>query len=242
MTQTIAAVQTPAITHGLLLDIKIENTMYYFTTGVNQITYPTGGNIYQPLGGFLAISDIQNNLQNSADELNISLSGIPQNYIGAIVGTKIKGGIINIYRYFLNSQGQIVDNRVHARFKGIITNYSVAEDIQNNDNSVDINYTISLICSSLFGVLENRISGRRTNQIDYQIRYQRPVAGVLTDERFITSTVTTDPSMNRVIALFDEKFDFGMPYKPQGQSTVQNQTESSPSGSTYENYQDTSGL
>ena len=225
MTQTMTPVQSQAITHGLLIDLDIEATTYYFTTGVNSVTYPnSGGNVYQPLGGFLAISDIQNNLQNSADELTISLSGIPQNYIGAIVGTKIKGGTIAIYRYFLNNSRQVVDNRVFARFKGIITNYSVSEDIQNTDTTVDINYTISLVCSSLFGVLENRQSGRRTNQIDYQVRYQNTVAGVKTDERFITSTVTTDPSMNRVITLFDEKFDFGMPYKAQGQSTVQNTT------------------
>lgn len=225
MTQTMTPVQSQAITHGLLIDLDIEASTYYFTTGVNSVTYPnSGGNVYQPLGGFLAISDIQNNLQNSADELTISLSGIPQNYIGAIVGTKIKGGTIAIYRYFLNNSRQVVDNRVFARFKGIITNYSVSEDIQNTDTTVDINYTISLVCSSLFGVLENRQSGRRTNQIDYQVRYQNTVAGVKTDERFITSGVTTDPSMNRVITLFDEKFDFGMPYKAQGQSTVQNTT------------------
>lgn len=225
MTQSMLAVQSTNITHGLLIHIQIEDTTYHFTTGVNPVTYPNVGGIqHEPLGGFLAISDIQNNLQNSADELTISLSGIPQNYIGAIVGTKIKGGTIAIYRYFLDSTRQIVDNRVSARFKGIITNYSVSEDIQNNDTSVDINYTISLVCSSLFGVLENRQSGRRTNQIDYQVRYQNTVAGVKTDERFMTSTITTDPSMNRVITLFDEKFDFGMPYKAQGQSTVQNTT------------------
>lgn len=233
MTQTITPVQSKAITHGLLIQLDIEATTYYFTTGVNAVTYPNAGGVeHQPLGGFLAISDIQNNLQNSADELTLSLSGIPQNYIGAIVGTKIKGGNIRIYRYFLDNNRQIVDNRVFARFKGIITNFSVSEDIQNNDTSVDINYTISLVCSSLFGVLENRISGRRTNQIDYQIQYQNIVAGVKTNERYITSAVSTDPSMNRVITLFDEKFDFGMAYKPSGQSTVQGQTNVSTDAGT----------
>lgn len=226
MTQTMTPVQSASITHGLLIDLVIENTTYYFTTGVNQLTYPNaGGNVYQPLGGFLGISDIQNTLQNSADELNISLSGIPQNYVGAIIGTKIKGGDISIYRYFLDNNRQIVDNRIFARFKGIITNYSLTEDISNSETGVDITYTISLVCSSIFGVLENRIAGRRTNEIDYKVRYQKSVAGVKTDETFITSTIISDPSMNRVITLFDEKFDFGMPYKPQGQSTVQNQVE-----------------
>jgi len=225
MTITIPAVQDQNIIHGLLIDLAINDQLYYFNTGVNNITYQTRA--YIPLGGFLAISDIQNTLQNAADELNISLSGIPENYVAAVVGEPIKGGVINIYRYFKDSQGQIVDNRIYARFKGIITNFSISEDLDRTDNGVDINYVINLTCSSIFGVLENRISGRRTNEPDYKIPYQRMISGVKTNERFITSNIANDPSFNRVVALFDEKFDFGMPYKPQGQSTVQNQFESS---------------
>ena len=222
MTQSIPAVQGQSIVHGLLIDLDIEATEYNFTTGINSVVY--NSKTYQPLGGFLGISDIQNTLQNANDEITVSLSGIPQDYIAAVVGTNIKGGKINIYRYFKDNSGNIVDNRIYARFRGIITNYNVSEDLQNTDTGVDITYVVSLTCSSIFGVLENRISGRRTNEIDYKRVYQKSVNGSLQNETFITSGITSDPSFNRVVVLFDEKFDFGMPYKPQGQSTVQNQT------------------
>jgi hypothetical protein len=58
------------------------------------------------------------------------------------------------------------------------------------------------------GVLENKVSGRRTNQQDYQIVW--PELG----------NSATDPSMNRVDALFNQSFDFGKPYTGKAASTV----------------------
>jgi hypothetical protein len=58
------------------------------------------------------------------------------------------------------------------------------------------------------GVLENKVSGRRTNQEDYQIVW--PELG----------NSATDPSMNRVEALFNSSFDFGKPYKASAASNV----------------------
>lgn len=220
--QTIASVQNTRVDHGLLIEITIEATVYRFTTGVNNVTYL--GQTYQPLGGFLGISDIQNTLSNSADEMTISLSGIESTYITAILGKTIKGGGVKIYRYFLDPATGSITNRIHTRFIGVIVNFTISEDIQNDPNNISVTYTISVICSSIFGVLDSRVSGRRTNQQDYQILYQRRIP-TLTNENFITSSITADPSMNRVITLFDEKFDFGMPYKRTGQSTVQNQIE-----------------
>lgn len=222
MTLTISPVQEQNIRHGLLIELQIDDIVYHFTTGVNPVPY--NGVNYQPLGGFLGISDIQNTLQNATDELSVSLSGIPPNYVAAVLGQQIKGGTIAIYRYFQDSQGSIASNRIYARFRGIITNYAISEDIQNTETGADVNYVITLTCSSIFGVLENRLSGRRTNEPDYKVKYQNIVNGVKTNERFITNSITSDPSFNRVVALFDEKFDFGMPYKSQGQSTVQNQS------------------
>ena len=58
------------------------------------------------------------------------------------------------------------------------------------------------------GVLENRVSGRRTNQEDYQIVWAE------------LGNSASDPSMNRVEALFNSSFDFGKPYKGNAASSV----------------------
>jgi hypothetical protein len=57
------------------------------------------------------------------------------------------------------------------------------------------------------GVLENKVSGRRTNKQDFQIVYAE------------LANSATDPSMNRVEALFNSSFDFGKPYVAQAAST-----------------------
>jgi hypothetical protein len=58
------------------------------------------------------------------------------------------------------------------------------------------------------GVLENKVSGRRTNKEDYQIVY---------DE---LGNSSSDPSMNRVDTLFNSSFDFGKKYTGSSPSTV----------------------
>jgi hypothetical protein len=57
------------------------------------------------------------------------------------------------------------------------------------------------------GVLENKVSGRRTNKQDFQIVYAE------------LSNSSTDPSMNRVEALFNSSFDFGKDYVAKAAST-----------------------
>lgn len=219
MTQIISDVQQQRVEQGLFIEVTIEATVLRFTTGFETRTY--NGNTYNPLGQFLGISDIQNTISNTSDEMTISLSAVNNQYLPDILTRQIKGGEVKIYRYFLNRGLYQASNtyNVYTRFIGVITNYAISEDIDTDGVGTNINYTISLICSSIFGVLDSRISGRRTNQQDYQTYY---------NETYITNNITTDPSMNRVIKLFDEKFDFGLPYKPQGQSTVQNTMESAP--------------
>jgi hypothetical protein len=60
------------------------------------------------------------------------------------------------------------------------------------------------------GVLENKVSGHRTNKDDYEIEWPElnNVYNVL------------DLSMDRVDTLFNQSFDFGKPYVGQAASTV----------------------
>ena len=195
---------------------------YFISNCYTPVSY--NGNTYQALAGFLQISEIQNNISNANDEIQVGLSAIPSIYIASVLDTQIKGGEINIYRAFFDYNTQLIlASGVFKRFAGIISNYAVQEDVDFAGYSPEVTHTITIIASSIMGVLENKVSGRRTNKEDYQIVY---------DE---LGNSASDPSMDRVDALFNSSFDFGKPYKGGAASTVNGGKNSGNDGSNGRN-------
>lgn len=168
MTTTISAVDNErSVEHGVLIDLTLDGTTYYISNCYKSIVY--GGNTYEALAGFLTVSEIQSNISNANDEIQVSLSAIPPTYIAATLGQPIKGGEINIYRAFFDYTTQeVITGEIYKRFTGIISNFSVQEDLDVANAEPSVNHTITVIASSIMGVLENKFSGRRTNKQDYQ--------------------------------------------------------------------------
>jgi len=158
---------------------------------------------------FLSVSEIQSNISNANDEIQVSLSAIPATYIAATLGEPIKGGEVNVYRAFFDYTTQeVITGEIYKRFTGIISNFSVQEDFVFANFVPIFNPTITVIASSIMGVLENKMSGRRTNKQDYQIVWSE------------LGNSSTDPSMNRVEVLFNSSFDFGKKYAAQAASDI----------------------
>jgi uncharacterized membrane protein YgcG len=207
MSTNIPPVQTNAIEHGVLIDLTLDNNTYFISNCYKTITWD--GNEYVALAGFLNISDIQNNISNANNEIQLSLSAIPSTYIAETLGQPIKGGEVNIYRAFFDyTTKQIITGEVYRRFTGIISNFSVQEDLDVGGTTPEVTHTITIIASSIMGVLENKISGRRTNKQDFGIEWPEIANDPL------------DPSMDRVDTLFNSSFDFGKKYVGQAASTV----------------------
>ena len=182
---------------------------YYISNCYKNIVH--NSKTYQALAGFLTVGEIQNNISNANDELQIGLSAIPSVYISAVLGTQIKGGDVNIYRAFFDYNTQeVITGQIYKRFAGVVSNFSVQEDIETLNQDVGVTHTITITASSIMGVLENKVSGRRTNKQDYQIFYTE-----LNNVNY-----ATDPSMNRVETLFNQSFDFGKPYTGKAASNV----------------------
>ena len=201
---------------------------YYISNCYTPVSY--NGNTYQALAGFLQVSEIQNNISNANDEIQVGLSAIPSIYIASVLDTQIKGGEINIYRAFFDYDTQLIlASGVFKRFAGIISNYAVQEDVDFAGYSPEVTHTITIIASSIMGVLENKVSGRRTNKDDYQIVY---------DE---LGNSSTDPSMDRVDALFNSSFDFGKKYTGSSPSTVNGGKNSGAESNTGNSDNQTSG-
>ena len=226
MSLSIPAVATNRIQHGVLIKLNLANPAYPGTPGAARTisyyisncasTIVYGGNTYVALGGFLNIADIQNSLQNTNEEIVISLSGIPATYIEATIGNPIKGGEVKLYRVFFDPATGLVQSiggqeQVFLRFNGIITNFTVSEDVRDDTPAVDVSHTIGIACSSIIGVLQNRISGRRTNRRNYQVQYAEFAYTDSTYTGATQSRILTDPSMNRIEVLKNAQFDFGKP-------------------------------
>jgi hypothetical protein len=204
---TTSSVSYASTATGSQTQAGIIGITYYISNCYKAVTY--NSKTYQALAGFLNISEIQSNITNANDEVQVSLSAIPPAYIAAVLGTQIKGGDINIYRAFFDYTTQeVISGAVYKRFTGIINNFAVQEDINTLASIPEVNHTITIIASSIMGVLENKVSGRRTNQEDYQIVYAE------------LNNSATDPSMDRVDTLFNSSFDFGKKYTGSAVSTV----------------------
>jgi len=207
MSTNIPPVQTNAIEHGILIDLTLDEDTYYISNCYKNVTH--NGNEYLALAGFLNTSDIQNNISNANDEIQVSLSAIPPTYIATTIGQPIKGGEVNIYRAFFDYETQeVITGEVYRRFTGIISNFSVQEDMDTQGTTPEVTHTITIIASSIMGVLENKISGRRTNKQDFEIEWPE------------LANDPADPSMERVETLFNSSFDFGKKYVAQAASSI----------------------
>ena len=150
------------------------------------------GNLYTNAGKLLSVGEITSELKASASELTITLSGIPAGSISDVLTYDIKGSSIEIYRGFFNPVTHaLLDLTPTAnptlKFKGIVTNYGISDDV-DIVSGVAVT-TISLNCNSIVEVLSNKVTGRRTNQVDFP----------------------GESSMNRVLALSKSNFQFGAP-------------------------------
>lgn len=140
---------------------------------------------YTPLGGLLMVGVQNRDLRVTSADTSISLSGIDGNNIYVVLGTKVKGSEIEITRGFYDANYTLTNT--YPRFTGIVTSYNISEDRSERQD----NFTVTLNASSYKTILENRISGRKTNQQSWQVFN------------------STDTSMDRVYSLADQQFDFG---------------------------------
>ena len=187
MATSIPAVQGTNINHAVLIDLDLDGTLYYISSAYDSITY--NSNDYTQLGAFLSVGAIQEDIKTTNGDISISLNGIPDTYIDSVLTNPVKGGAVTIYRAFYNDDYTVDSANIYQRFSGIITNFSIEEnvDILEGDNT----NTVSIACASINTILENKIAGQRTAPADRN--------------KFFTG----DETFNRVPDLMGTQFDFG---------------------------------
>ena len=209
---TINAVTGSQINHAEFVKLTVGNaaTVYTFCNAAAPIT--VGGITFANLGALLSVGDVQRDIKATSDDMTIALTGIDPTNVGIILGNDIKGSLVEVWRGFFDSNNQIITTpttQFFKRYQGIINSVSITEDF-NSEARTRI-ATCSISCSSMRRILENRLSGVKTNKNNWQFIY----AG--------------DTSMNRVSEISNTYFDFGSPPMTQTQAseTTVTQTEDS---------------
>jgi hypothetical protein len=155
-------------------------------------SYSFGGNTYQGLGSLLNITDINDNLRASADEIAVSISGIPSQNVNLILNNKIKGSRLEIFRGYFNPITAAPIAQVPtplAIFRGVVSNFEISDELEGDTGSVVLIITVS----NFISLLENKFAGRRTSPSDQDFFFPG------------------DKSFDRVPALSKSNFNFGAP-------------------------------
>lgn len=146
------------------------------------------GQVFTPLGGYLSVATIQHDLRVTSFDMALSLSGIGAQNIALVLANQIKGSTVEVYRGFYDDN-YILQSTV-KRYTGVVTSYNITEDREDITDT----FTVSIACSSYKTILENKVSGRKTNP-----RSWNEYAGSYNDS-----------SMTNVPALDKAYWDFGM--------------------------------
>jgi hypothetical protein len=200
------AVNSSSIKHSEFVKLSIgplgsPTAIYNYCNAGGPVT--VSGTTFNNLGSLLTVGDVQRDIKATSDDMTISLTGLNPANISIILSATIKGSIVEIWRGFLDSNNQIITTpttQFFKRYQGIINNVSITEDynIQMRTRVA----TCSISCSSMRKILDNRISGVKTNQKSWQQFYPN------------------DTSMNRVAEITSTYFDFGAPPKENTQASI----------------------
>ena len=166
-------------TYNTSISIQEDNSNYY---------------TYAPTGVLLSVSEFNNELSPSKNDVTISLSAIDQTFVSAMMGYRIKGSEVIIRRAFFNpSTGKMLNiaGNPSKRFTGVIANYSFNDEV--NTLTGESTTTISISCSNIISVLEQKIVGQKTSSNQRRSLYNN------------------DRGFDRVATVATTNFDFGKP-------------------------------
>ena len=202
MSTTMTALDSSSIRYAEFIKLTMPSNVYTFCNAAAPIT--VDGTTYTNLGSLLQISEIKRDIKANSSDLSISLTGVDGTNVAIVLDSEIKGSRIEVWRGFLDSDNQIIETptqQFFKRYQGIVSNYSITEDW--NEQARTRIATVGISCASFRTILENRVGGVRTTPKIWQVFYPG------------------DNSMNRVPAIAGSYFDFGGEPTTGSQATTQ---------------------
>jgi hypothetical protein len=194
MATSMNALNSASIRHAEFVRLTVDTTVHTFCNAAAPIT--VNGITFSNLGALMSISDIQRDIKATSDDLTVTITGIDPANVGMILSNDIKGSVIEMWRGFLDSNNQIISSpsqQFFKRYQGIINNVSISETF--NEEMRTRVATCAMSCASFRLILENRMSGIKTNPVSWKQFYPN------------------DISMDRTPIIQNQYFDFGAPPK-----------------------------
>lgn len=201
MSTTMTALDSSSIRYAEFIRLTMPFNVYTFCNAAAPVV--VDGITFINLGSLLSLSEIKRDIKANSSDLNISLTGVDGTNVSIVLSSEIKGSRIEVWRGFLDTNNQIIQTptqQFFKRYQGIVSNYSITEDW--NEQARTRVATVGLSCASFRSILENRVGGVRTTPKIWQAFYPG------------------DISMNRVPAIAGSYFDFGGEPTTGSQSTT----------------------
>lgn len=192
MSTSIPQVLEDNIKHCLLIQMQLDTTTYYISNSWKAITYD--GNTYTELGAFLSVGSFQEDIKTTNGDLDLVLTGIPAGNVRTVMENPVKGGIVKIFRAFFDDNYAV--SAVYPRYNGLITNYSISEQVSLDQG--EITNSVGISVASINTILENRVNGQRTAPGDREVFFPG------------------DGTFARVPVINNTSFDFGKEYSGGG--------------------------
>ena len=169
-------------------------TTYQFSTAASEIIVSAVSPLpFTSLSQLLKVGDVQRDIKSTANETTLTLTGIDPAMLGLVLGSSIKGSLVEMWHGFFDTSGALITTGgaggLYKFFTGYVTSFQINED-WHEDARMYIG-TVTLSASPIQLILQNRTAGRYTNNNSWQ---------------FFTST---DTSMNRVPFIETINYQFG---------------------------------
>lgn len=168
--------------------------VYRFSTAPMPITVPAvDSQPFDGLSALVTIGDAQRDIKSTANETIITLVGIDTALLGLVLNTQIKGCLIEMWHGFFDQNGALITSGgaggLYKFFTGYINAFAINEQwLEEVRQFVGV---ITVTASSVQIILQNRTSGRYTNNNAWQ--FFNP----------------GDTSMNRVAFIETISYQFG---------------------------------
>ena len=169
------------------------STTYLFTTAPYTITVSAvDAAPFNGLGSLIKVGDVQRDIKSTANETIVTMIGIDTSTLGWVLGQNVKGASIEMWHGFFDDTGALLKGEqlellqggviqtlngqtlttikanggLYKFFTGYINPFTISE--QWLDPLRSFVGTISVRASSIQLILQNRLSGRYTNNNAWQ--------------------------------------------------------------------------
>jgi hypothetical protein len=185
---------TNVIRYADFVRITTASAVYRFATTPVALTIPAvDAQPFTALGQLVQVGQASRDIKSTANETTVTLVGIDTTMLALVLNSGIKGSQIEMWHGFFDANNQLLTTGgtggLYQFFNGYINSFSIgeqwSEDVRGYFGTVTIN------ASSIQLVLQNRVSGRYTNDASWQ--FYNP----------------GDTSMNRVAFIQTINYAFG---------------------------------